>query len=336
MAFDTRSAHFVSFVYFMKTAVVIPCYRVKDHILAVLGQIGTNVSNIYVVDDCCPEKSGAFVQAEIKDKRVTVLFHETNLGVGGAVLTGYRRAADDGCDVVVKIDGDGQMDSRLIDLFVKPIEMGIADYTKGNRFFSPRFLESMPLVRKLGNASLSFISKASTGYWNVMDPTNGFTAIHTNLLRLLDLDRIDRRYFFESDLLFRLNTIRAVVRDVPMEAVYNDEVSGVKETRAIWEFGIKHMRNLFKRLAYKYFVRDFNTATIQVLFGLPLVCFGILFGAYHWRLSVETHNPATTGTVMVATLPIILGFQLLLSAFSFDVQSVPTECLHPFLTRDNK
>ena len=220
----------------MKIAVVIPCYRVRSQILKVLAGIGAEVHLIYVVDDKCPEKTGEFVLDEVIDPRVQVVFNSVNLGVGGAVLNGYLNAVEDGADVIIKMDGDGQMDASYIPALVRPIEEGKADYVKGNRFFSPDHIIQMPLLRMIGNSALSFINKLVSGYWNTMDPTNGFTAIHANVVRLLPVKAIDRRYFFESDMLFRLGTFRAVVAEVPMKAKYADEVSHLNIGKTLFTF----------------------------------------------------------------------------------------------------
>ncbi|HUJ76958.1 MAG TPA: glycosyltransferase family 2 protein, partial [bacterium] len=152
-----------------QVAIVIPCYRVRGQILDVLSRIGPECQAIYVVDDCCPEQSGRWVQQQCHDPRVQVLFHESNQGVGGAVITGYRRAIAAGDTVIVKVDGDGQMDPRLVPAFVAPILRGHADYTKGNRFFRIQDVKQMPFVRLIGNAGLSFLTKLSSGYWNLFD-----------------------------------------------------------------------------------------------------------------------------------------------------------------------
>lgn len=308
--------------------VVIPCYRVRSHILGVLSAIGPEVSRIYVVDDHCPEKSGDWVRGNCSDPRVTVIDHAKNQGVGGATITGMRRALDDGMTIIVKVDGDGQADPALIPALVAPILRGEADYTKGNRFYSLDGLKGMPPLRLAGNSALSFLTKLSTGYWNLMDPTNGLTALHANVARILPLDRIDKRYFFESDLLFRLNTVRAVVLDVPMHAKYGAEESGLNVIGAIPEFGYKHLRALAKRIVYSYFLRDFSVCSIQLVCGSILLLFGVIFGAIHWRLSVLTGVPSSTGTVMVSALPVVVGMELLLAAVMFDVSNVPRRPLH--------
>ncbi|MHA1114263.1 MAG: glycosyltransferase family 2 protein, partial [Alphaproteobacteria bacterium] len=155
------------------------------------------------------------------------------------------------------------------------------------------------------------------------DPTNGYTAIHATALRALDLTRVRRRYFFESDMLVQLSGVRALVGDVPMDAVYGDEKSGIKIIRVIPEFAFKHAKSYIKRIIYNYFLRDFNMASLHLIFGTLLFLFGAIFGGISWARSIETGVPATTGTVMVAALAVLLGFQMLLFFLSFDIANEP-------------
>ncbi len=311
----------------MKISVAIPCYQVKDQILDVIQRIPAQVAKIYVVDDNCPEQSGLLVQTYCNDPRIVVIFHETNQGVGGAVISAYRQALKDQMDIVVKIDGDGQMDPSLLPCLIKPIVQGEADYTKGNRFFSLDDLVAMPIVRKLGNAALSLISKCSSGYWNIMDPTNGYTAIHCQTLALLPLDKLHTRYFFESDMLFRLGTVRAVVRDISMTAKYADEKSNLQIKKVMLEFPALYLKSFFKRIFYNYFLRDFNGASLELIIGGLLISLGAVWGAEHWFSSIVSQQVASSGTVMIAVLPIIIGFQLVLSAIQFDMANIPREPL---------
>lgn len=304
-------------------AVIIPSYKVKDHILNVLASIGSEVTRIYVVDDACPEKSGEFVEKNTTDKRVKVIYHSQNKGVGGAVISGYEQAIADGAKIMVKLDGDGQMSPDYIAKLIRPIENGEADYTKGNRFFDIEKLLVMPRVRLIGNSFLSLINKIVNGYWNVVDPTNGFTAIHVDALNLIPFHKIDNRYFFESDMLFRLSVLRAVVKDVSIPAFYGEEKSNLKIGRVLWEFPMKYINRFLKRLFYNYFLRDFNAGTIQMLGGTFAVISGLAYGIYHWIASYEAMATTPTGTVMISTLLVILGFQLLLGALNFDVQNIP-------------
>jgi glycosyltransferase involved in cell wall biosynthesis len=306
-----------------RVAVVIPSYRVKKHILSVLTAIGPEVFRIYVVDDCCPDQSGAFVLEHCTDPRVVVLRNEVNQGVGGSVMAGYRAALEDKADIVVKIDGDGQMDPSLISQFIKPIMEGQADYTKGNRFFNLDQLREMPAMRLFGNAVLSFLNKLSSGYWDIFDPTNGYTAIHISIAKQLPYEKISSRYFFESDMLFRLNLLRAVVRDVPMDAKYGDEVSNLKITKVIGEFVVKHTRNFFKRVFYNYYLRDLSLASIELPLGLLLFFFGTSFGVHQWLHAIMDGVATPAGTVMLSALPTLMGLQLILAFLSYDISSVP-------------
>jgi len=309
-------------------AVVIPTYKACDHIMGVIDAIGPEVTRVYVVDDCCPDGSGDFVAANCRDDRVSVIKHSENQGVGGAVMTGYQAAIADGMSVLVKIDSDGQMDPALIMDFVLPIVNGEADYTKGNRFFDLEKVRSMPKIRLFGNAVLSLMSKLSSGYWNLFDPTNGYTAIHADVARRLPFNKISTRYFFETDMLFRLNTLRAVVVDVPMDAKYGDEVSNLKITKIVGEFFVKHIRNFTKRIFYNYYLRDMSLASIELPVGVLLLGFGLIYGGYQWIHSAETGVSTPAGTVMLAALPILTGVQLLLGFIGYDVSSVPNRPTH--------
>lgn len=307
-----------------RIAVVIPSYRVKAHILSVIDTIGPECAAIYVVDDCCPEGSGEFVLAHCHDPRVTVIFHDENQGVGGAVLTGYRQAIADGATVIVKVDGDGQMDPAWIPSLAAEIVAGEADYVKGDRFYDRDSIRGMPGVRLVGNAALSFLTKVSSGYWDIVDPTNGFTAIHADVAAALPHERISKRYFFESDMLFRLGTIRARVLDVPMPAIYGDEVSNLSIRKVLWDFTSRHIVNTIKRIIYTYYVRSFSVASVELVLGLMLLLFGVGFGIRTWITNALIGQETGSGTVMLAALPAILGFQLLLAFLAADIASVPT------------
>lgn len=312
----------------MSIFVVVPCYKVSAHICNVIKDIGNEVEAIIVVDDCCPEKSGALVESKCNDPRVRVIYHPINQGVGGAVLTGYKAAIGAGAEIIVKIDGDGQMDSSLIPDFIAPILAGEADYTKGNRFFDLEEIHAMPRVRLFGNAVLSLMTKLSSGYWDLFDPTNGYTAIHADVAKHLPFGKISRRYFFETDMLFRLSTLRAVVVDIPMDAKYGDEVSNLKISKIVGEFFLKHIRNFGKRIFYNYYLRDMSLASIELPLGVIMLIFGIVFGGYHWITSWQTGSLTPVGTVMLSAMPIIIGLQFILAFLAYDISSVPRRPLH--------
>lgn len=310
--------------------IVIPCYRVKAHIQQVLARVPRWVEGVICVDDACPEGSGGFIRERARDSRFLVLAHEVNQGVGGAVLTGYAEAIRRGARIIVKVDGDDQMDLVHLPALIAPILLGEADYTKGNRFSSQSHLAGMPGIRVFGNTALGFMARVSTGYWNIFDPTNGFTAVEAHVAEFLLPRTIAKRFFFETDLLYHLGALRAVVRDVPMPARYQDEVSNLRIGAVVGSFGWRHLRNFGRRLVGQYVVRDFNVATLEAALGLLFAGFGVGY-AFHWFLVRSPGHPASAGIVMGAALPIILGMQLLLQAVHFDITHSPERPIHPFL-----
>ena len=308
-------------------AVVIPCYNVRQHIIGVIEKIGLEVKNIYVVDDASPDGVGNFVRMVCKDPRVKIIFNPKNLGVGGAVIAGYKKALEDRSDIIVKIDGDGQMDPAMIMNFVMPILLGRADYTKGNRFYYLEGLNSMPSIRIFGNAILSFFTKISSGYWNIFDPTNGFTAIHAEIVRHLPLEKINPRYFFESDILFRLNILKAVVVDIPMVSHYGNEKSNLRINKIIHEFMYFNIKNFLKRIFYNYYLRDLSIASIELPVGLLLFGLGGCFGLYHWISSANMGISTPVGTIILSATFLLSGLQLILAFLGSDIASVPKHSL---------
>jgi len=313
-----------------RIAAVVPAYRVEKEIESVLKEIPPYIKNIIVVDDASPDGTAERVSAAMKtDPRLALIRHTKNQGVGGAMVSGFKKALELGAQIVVKIDGDGQMDTgRLASLF-SPLVLGQADYTKGNRFRDFPSLVQMPPIRRIGNMGLGFLAKAATGYWNLFDPTNGFFAIRAEALSQLPLDKIDRGYFFEEAMLAQLYLIGAVVRDVPIPARYRGEVSSLVIQRALFEFPLKLLATLMRRVVLKNFIYDFSMASIYTLAGLPLLLFGLIFGSVKWIQYARLDIPAPTGTVMLPTLSVLLGIQFLISAIEIDLRSVPREPISP-------
>jgi dolichol-phosphate mannosyltransferase len=305
-------------------AIVIPAYRVKDYIAKVIGQIPQLVRTIIAVDDKSPDGTGMLLdQLARVERRLIVIHHKINGGVGAATKSGYREALRRGANVVIKLDGDGQMDPNYIESLVAPILTGRAEYTKGNRFQDWNYFQTMPLSRKIGNLGLSFFIKLSSGYWNVFDPTNGFTAISAKTLQQLDFERLENRYLFESSMLVELYKLITRVEQVPMPAIYNGATSSLSIRRSLIEFPVYLVAAAVRRFLHRYIWQDFTAVSVFVIVGLLSMLFGVTFGTYHWIRSVETLQPATAGTVMISVLPIILGFQLLLQAIVLDIENVP-------------
>ena len=311
-----------------RVAVVLPCYRVERHIASVIREIPRFVSLIVAVDDACPNHSAAAIE-NVRDPRVVLVRHERNQGVGGAMLTGYRECLNRGAEIIVKMDGDGQMDPRFLAPLIRPIADGEADYAKGNRWHHCASLGQMPALRRVGNLGLSFLTKLCSGHWKIFDPCNGYTAIHAEALKHIDFDRVARDYFFEISLLVELGIAGAVVRDVPMPAVYGDETSSLRIGRILRTFPHRMAKSLARRVWRQHFIREFGPLGLFLVSGGALLGWATAFGGIAWIRSFLSGIPATSGTVMLSALPFLMGFQLLLQALIMDMtehSSGPLSC----------
>jgi dolichol-phosphate mannosyltransferase len=306
----------------MLVAVIIPVYNESQFITQVLRGVGPEVSHIIVVDDCSTDNTVEVVHT-IDDPRITIILHEKNSGVGGAMICGYRAALKLDVDVFVKIDGDGQMASTFIPKLITPITKGLCDYIKGSRFHNRENLVQMPYIRLLGNIGLSFLTKVASGYWNIFDSTSGFTAIHREALIQIDIDSLDKGYFFETNMLIQLYHIHAVVRDVPILTTYGEEKSELRPLRVAFSFSPWLVGAFIKRIIWRYFLVDFTATSLFLLMGAPLFLFGVFFGAYHWFVNYLAESITPLGTIMIAAVSLIIGFQMLLQAVVLDIHSVP-------------
>jgi len=308
----------------MIITVIIPCYNVSRHIEQVIKQLPIEVTWIITVNDCSKddtEKILLYLKEE--NKKIIFINHELNQGVGGAMLSGFKKSIELNSDITIKMDGDNQMDSSYIPELIKPLVENRADYTKGNRFRDFKALKKMPIIRRIGNLGLSFCIKAASGYWNIFDPNNGFVAISKEMLKTINISKIHKRYFFESSMLIELYHADAVIQEIPMKARYGDEKSSLSVTRALFGFPPKLFKAFIRRIILKYFLFDFNIASLYMLFGIPFFIIGIIYGVTNFIKYASSHLPAPTGTVVIPTLLIILGFQLLLSALSYDITNYP-------------
>ena len=313
---------------------MIPSFKPGKRLIEVLSQIPGFVDSVIVVDDACPESSGAMVQRLCDDNpRLHVIYNEVNLGVGGATMRGFELAVANGADIVVKIDADGQMDPSNILNLVSPLVTGDADFAKGNRLYRTDSFSEIPVSRLIGNAFLTLLTKVSSGYWHLADPVNGFIGVNTVVLGLIDVQKIDKRFFFETDLLFRLNLAKAVAVDIPMAPIYRDEASNLSPVQEAFPFLYKNLRNLCKRLFYQYYLRDFSVASIELPLGLILLSFGIFYGLSEWVVAAENGIPASPGTVMLAGLTFLVGLQFLLAFVNADVASVPKYPVNKLVSR---
>ena len=308
----------------MIITIIIPCYNVSRHIEEVVHNLPGEVNWIIAVNDCSKDDTAKVLQKlQLENKKVIIVTHEANQGVGGAMITGFKKSLELDSDITIKMDGDNQMDSSGIPELIKPLIENMADYTKGNRFRDFKALKKMPVIRRIGNLGLSFFIKAASGYWNIFDPNNGFVAISKEMLKSISFRRIHKRYFFESSMLIELYYTNAVIQEIPMKAKYGDEVSHLSLTRTLFGFPPKLLKAFVRRIILKYFLYDFNIASVYILFGLPFFLLGAVYGIANFIKYASTHTAAPTGTVVIPTLLIILGFQLLLSAISYDITNYP-------------
>lgn len=306
-------------------AIVIPFYNSSNLILEVVKNIPDFIRYVIIVDDCGKEEIPKEHILQLSNPLTEYVFlkNDINLGVGGATKTGFGKAIELNADLVVKIDSDNQMDLNYLPLMIESIINNHADYVKGNRFRDLNALKKMPFVRRMGNLVLSFLIKIATGYWNVFDPTNGYFVIKSSFLKQLDLSKLSNRYFFETSLIAELFYLKARIKDIAMPAIYADEKSSMK----VWKMPIIFSWNLLKlfikRIIKQYFLYDFNIGSVYLFFGFPLFFFGIVYGVYNWVYYSSLNILAPTGTIMLVTLSIILGFQLLLQAIQYDIIQSP-------------
>lgn len=303
-------------------SVAVPAYNEERLIGGVIETMPAFVDHIIVVDDCSTDGTFEAIK-RVADTRTILLTTGSNQGVGGATVIGYSKAIECGAEIVVKMDGDGQMDPRFLDKLLDPlIDQGYA-YSKGNRFLLPEFLPEMPKLRLFGNVILTFMTKLASGYWQIFDPQNGYTAVRVQALKLMDLTKLHKRFFFENDMLYHLNLQNARVVDVAMPARYGVEVSHLRISQIVFTFPRLLFRRFLSRVAHKYIVRDFSPIALFLLLGTLLFSWGFIFGAYAWVRSIVTEEFTSTGTVMLSVLPLILGFQLLLQAIVLDIGETP-------------
>lgn len=303
-------------------AAVVPAYKEERMISTVIETMPGFVDHIVIVDDCSPDDTSGVVE-RASNSRVTLIRHEVNQGVGGAIITGHHVAMELGADINVIMAGDAQMDPAYLPQLLDRVTVEGFGFAKANRFFAPESFEGMPRYRVFGNIMLSFMTKMTSGYWHLFDPQNGYTAIRTEVLRRLPLHSVSRRYSFENDLLIHLNILQVSAIDVPIPAVYADEVSSIKLGRVIPELLNLLFRGFWRRIWYRYVLWSFSPIALLLVAGLILFGFGL--GVAVWVcFQIAGSVVATAATVMLAALPLMLGTQMLLSALQLDIQASPS------------
>jgi dolichol-phosphate mannosyltransferase len=307
-----------------RTFAVIPAFRAATTLRAVVEQTLAVVDHVVVVDDACPERCGETISDLSLTKWVTLITRTRNGGVGAATKDGIAEAMRRGADTIVKVDADGQMDTRFVPHMVAFLqEQPEIELVKGNRFTDPSTLHRMPVGRLIGNAGLSFLVKLSSGFWTIVDPTNGFVAIRAATLRQIDVAALADDYFFEIDLLCALGLGRRAIAEMSMPAIYGEEHSSLSITRALFTFPGRLAIHFFRRILVNYLVADINVGSLCAAFGIPLLLAGTIFGSHEWIESLASGQPRPTGIIVLALLLFMLGFQLSLQAVFYDVQFAP-------------
>jgi len=301
-------------------AVVVPAYNEELLIADTLSSIPAFVDRIYAVNDASSDKTQRVIEEiNCRDPRVIAICHEKNRGVGASIVSGYMRALDDGMSITVVMAGDNQMDPDLMTTFIDPIVENKADYTKGNRLLSPEYRKGMSRWRFFGNTVLTFMTKFSSGYWKLMDPQNGYTAISRRALERLNLDTIYPRYGYCNDLLVKLNVFGFRVMDVEMPARYGRETSKIQYGSYIGKVSLLLLRDFFFRLRMKYIVLSFHPLVIFYIFGMAFTFAGFAAGLYTTYFVLVDHGPLFIRGVL-SLLIFALGMQFLSFALMFDIQ----------------
>lgn len=307
----------------MLVVAVIPCYKTFTQAPLVVKESLKYVDKVICVDDFCPNGTCDEIRKKIDDKNLLIIKNKTNLGVGGAVKAGIRSALDIDANIIVKIDSDGQMSPELIPELIKPIYEGKAQITKGNRFRDTNIILKMPKVRFIGNIFLSFLTKLSTGYWELFDPTNGFIAIRGDIIKSINLEKLDNRYFFETDLLFRSSLNDFLVKEIPMEAKYEGENSELKPLVEISNFFFKHLKRFSKRILYQYFLIDFNPGSISLIISILFFILGFFIGGLNYINNFSKGIETPLGIQVLFMLLIIISVQFLMNFLYYDVTQRP-------------
>jgi glycosyltransferase involved in cell wall biosynthesis len=301
--------------------IVIPAFNEEKLILRTISGLPEFVDKIIVVDDCSADNTSSIVKKAIEtDKRIVLINHEINRGVGGAISTGYIYCREHELDIAVVMAGDNQMDPKDLPALLDPIIHDKADYVKGNRLITGEAWKKIPKIRYLGNSALSFLTKIASGYWHVADSQTGYTALNKRALQILPLEDIYPRYGMPNDFLVTLNIYNMRVVDVPVRPVYEDEKSGINIKKVIFSLSFLLIKLFFKRMVQKYIIRDFHPLVLFYFFGFLLLLFDIPLMVRFFSIWISTHI-APANTLIMILLCSISGLQLFLFAMLFDMES---------------
>lgn len=303
-------------------AVVVPAYDEETQISKVISTIPDYIDYIVIVDDCSSDRTvDVVLKNHEDDKRIILIRHQLNEGVGGAIATGYKWARDNRIDIAVVMAGDGQMDPRDLPLIIKPVAMGIADYSKGNRLFTGEAFKTIPKIRYFGNAVLSLLTKIASGYWHIADSQTGYTAINRKALQTINWDKMYKRYGQPNDLLVKLNINDFSVVDVPVRPLYNiGEKSKLKIQSAIFSISWLILKLFFLRLKEKYVIRDFHPLIFFYFFGFVMILISSIF-FFRTIVLWIAHKTVPELSLLISLFSFAIAFNSIAFAMWFDYEA---------------
>ena len=305
-----------------RIAVVVPAYNEEDLIGETLGGIPDYVARVYAVDDGSADRTGEIIEDYARrDQRIVPIHHNPNRGVGAAITSGYKHALDDGMDIVAVMAGDNQMDAAYLPSLLDPIIDGRADYTKGNRLINEAYRTGMSRWRSFGNSLLTFLTKVASGYWQMMDPQNGYTAISAKALKAIPLDDVYQGYGYCNNLLVWLNIYNMRVLDVAIPARYGREKSKIRYSTYIPRVSNLLIGNFFLRLKTKYIQMGFHPLAFFYLAGAVLTPLGVLGGLITLWEKFVMGVPVLFVHGVLSFLMFMMGVQFLFFAMLFDMQA---------------
>jgi len=320
--------------------VVMPAYNESGIVGEVIRGVPDFVDRVYVVDDCSTDGTFEEIRQTIEElegasveesqlaasdggqpyDRFVPIRHKQNRGVGRAIKTGYFRAQEDGIDIVAVMAGDGQMDPDLLNEIIDPIARGVADYSKGNRLLNDSFCEGMSRWRLFGNSLLTLLTKISSGYWKMMDPQNGYTAISREAIMQLPMNDIYDGFGFANDLLVKLNVYEMEIADVSMPARYEDETSHINYSTFVPVLSWLLLKSFLWRLKTRYVVRDFHPLVLFYFFGTLMSATGTFLGGWSIWKKTTAGQPLFIFASLSLTI-FMIGTMFILFAMLFDMQT---------------
>ncbi len=298
--------------------VVIPCFMGGEITVKLIEKIINYADKVVLIDDKCPLNTGKKIIDKNFGDKVKVIFNAKNIGVGGSTKKGFDYLLKENCEIILKMDADYQMLPEDIPRMCEPIIQEECEATKGNRFTNIEKLFEMPKIRLIGNTFLSYMSKFSTGYWEIFDPNNGFIAFKAETLKKIDLKKTDNRFFFETDILFRCSLKNIAIKNVSIDANYDNNYSSLNPIKEIFPFFIKNIKLLIKRIIYQYYLLDFNVGSIDLLLSILFGFSSFIFGIFLFIRSNITNELTTAGTASIFTILSILSVQFFLSFIYYD------------------